>query len=214
MAGNPRIQVNIAKLRKERTSFTQEEFAQKLGRSVDTISNYERGKTGTDVIQLIVEMCKLLRCRVDELLDYIDDESSESSDISDEPLAESPYDALRQWWHRVIDQAGELGGKQIEAVIDLLKGRDQYIDICKVFAPEPDLDERFTDIVREYEFSQQRQFDELDKDEKGDFKWDILRNDPERCAHIYCYLKTKDEKFLVTLNNSLKRLVKKTLVSS
>ena len=215
MANN--FKVNIAKLRKERAGLTQEEFAQKLDRSVDTIGNYERGKTGSDVIQLVVKMCEILRCRVDELIEYIDDDDesiSKNSDVDDEPQPENPYDVLRRWWQRVIPNAEELGGKEIEEVIDILKKRNEFIKILKIFVQDEDLDKRFKSILSEYENEQQTRCDELSEDRKGEFEWDRLNRDPNRCAGIYYYLIAKDDKFLPTLKRSLRKIVEKALTSS
>jgi transcriptional regulator with XRE-family HTH domain len=217
MADKQKPRIRIADLRKERTSFTQEEFAQQLGKSVDTISNYERGKTGTELIQLIIKMCDLLKCRVDELIEYVEDdqliEITDNPDIS--PIGS--YDILRSWWQRVMPDSNTLGGKEIDGVIDILKSRSDFVsdnDIAKFFQPNNNLEELFKQIIYDYEYEQKNRYDTLDDEEKTTFQWDILSKDIDRCSCIFAYLKTKDENFLVNLNSKLKRLSKKNLLSS
>jgi|GEM_PF-4789031 len=217
MVSRHRPRIKIADLRKERTNFTQEEFALLLGKSVDTISNYERGKTGTEVIQLIIKMCELLKCQVNELIEYVeDDQLADTVEQVEDSIKVNLYDTLRNWWQRVVPGSRVLGGKEIDGVIDILRSRTNFIsdeDISTSFALDGDLEEQIQRIVDEYENEQKTRYDLLDIEDKKQFQWDTLSKDPNRCSCIFAYLKTRNEHFLVNLNSKLKRLSKKYLSS-
>jgi transcriptional regulator with XRE-family HTH domain len=213
MVDKSKVRMRIAELRKNRADITQEEFAALLGKSVDTISNYERGKTGTDVIQLVVRMCEILRCRVDELIEYIDDgEANDDYDIADQKPEEdhNPYDSLRNWWKRIIHADRILGEKEIEGIIDIIKLRSEFTkdsDIPKIFSTDDDLESKLKELIEEYENDQKHRLD-LTALDTSQIRLDMLSKDPDRCACIFAYLKTRDNQFLMSLSSTIKRLAK------
>lgn len=198
---NVRIGIRIAELRK-RSGYTQNEFAEKLGKSVDTISNYERGKTGLDAIQLVVNMCELLGCDARDLLETfsVPNQNQNLGDVDT---------TLRVWWRRVFPETRSLGGKEIDEIINNLKNCVESLsdqEIVSIFSPDDDLDERFQFLVSDFESNRSRQYD------MGNLPGEIIHNDPDTCAFIFSYLKTRDNRFLNDFNDGskmrLKRFVK------
>jgi transcriptional regulator with XRE-family HTH domain len=68
----------IASLR-ERAGLTQLELSRLVGVTESTIQNWESGRTGTDHIERIAKFCKALNCQVEDLIEYINEISSEQS---------------------------------------------------------------------------------------------------------------------------------------
>ncbi|MEM7556329.1 MAG: helix-turn-helix transcriptional regulator [Cyanobacteria bacterium P01_A01_bin.84] len=72
----PKAKPRIAVLR-EQAGLTQLELSRLVGVTESTIQNWESGRTGIDHIQRIAKFCKALNCRVEELIEYIDESSEE-----------------------------------------------------------------------------------------------------------------------------------------
>lgn len=196
---NVRIGIRIAELRK-RSGYTQNEFAEKLGKSVDTISNYERGKTGLDAIQLVVNMCELLGCDARDLLETfsVPNQNQNLGDVDT---------TLRVWWRRVFPETRSLGGKEIDEIINNLKNCVESLsdqEIVSIFSPDDDLDERFQFLVSDFESGLSRQYDMTNS------SGEVIHNDPDICACIFSYLKTRNDRFLNGLSTKirLKRFVR------
>ena len=58
----------IALLR-EKAGLTQLELSRLVGVTESTIQNWESGRTGTDHIERIIRFCKALNCRVEDLIE-------------------------------------------------------------------------------------------------------------------------------------------------
>lgn len=190
---NVRIGIRIAELRK-RSGYTQNEFAEKLGKSVDTISNYERGKTGLDAIQLVVNMCELLGCDARDLLETfsVPNQNQNLGDVDT---------MLRVWWRRVFPETRSLGGKEIDEIINNLKNCVESLsdqEIVSIFSPDDDLDERFQFLVSDFESGLSRQYDMTNS------SGEVIHNDPDICACIFSYLKTRNDRFLNGLSTKIR----------
>ncbi|WGV25554.1 helix-turn-helix transcriptional regulator [Halotia branconii] len=68
----------IALLR-EKAGLTQLELSRLVGVTESTIQNWESGRTGTDHIERIVRFCKALDCQVQDLIEYVNESSTEST---------------------------------------------------------------------------------------------------------------------------------------
>jgi len=68
----------IAFLR-EKAGLTQLELSRLVGVTESTIQNWENGRTGMDHIQRIVNFCKALDCKVEDLIEYESDIPQEVS---------------------------------------------------------------------------------------------------------------------------------------
>lgn len=68
--------VKIGQLRKQ-AGLTQLEVAKLLGVTENTLSNWEVGRSGTDWIKLIVQMCTLYQCEAQDLIKYTVEEPTE-----------------------------------------------------------------------------------------------------------------------------------------
>jgi transcriptional regulator with XRE-family HTH domain len=207
------VRIRIKELRLTRTNLTQEDFADFLGKSVDTISNYERGKTGVEVIQLIIKMCEILKCRVDEL---IDNDNKEELINDADPIVENkinnldPYTSLRNWWFRTTQSERVLGEKEIENIINQLKAKSEFTsesDIPKIFSMNDELETNIRKIITEYGAKSSSIESNLLVEKNA--RSDQLSNSPDRLACIFAYLKTRDDKFLSKISSTLKRIVKK-----
>lgn len=199
-ASNPRSR--IAELRKKKTRYTQQEFAEKLGTTVDTISNYERGRSGLERIKLIIDMCELLECNVSDLI-----ETTQHSNIKQE--LGGVREVLRNWWKRVFPDGKILGGKEIDEIVSVLRNCIDSIslsdnEITTVFSPDSDLEKRFKFLIYDFESGQSTQY------ERADEIAEIIHNDPDLCARIFWYLKKKDIRFLKNIDYSLKKFVKRS----
>ncbi len=73
---------NIAALR-EAADLTQRDVAQSLGVTETTIANWERGRSGLDWIDRLINLCRILDCELEDLISYGDDDEFE-----DEPTFE------------------------------------------------------------------------------------------------------------------------------
>ncbi len=67
----------IALLR-EKAGLTQLELSRLVGVTESTIQNWESGRTGTDHIDRVIRFCKALNCRVEDLIEYLDEQPQES----------------------------------------------------------------------------------------------------------------------------------------
>ena len=78
----------IAFLR-EKAGLTQLELSRLVGVTESTVQNWESGRTGTNHIEKVARFCRALNCRVEDLLEYVDNSSnggtkpSSLSDIHD-----------------------------------------------------------------------------------------------------------------------------------
>lgn len=59
----------LAELR-QISGLTQLEVSQSLGITENTYANWEKGRTGLEVIERVVKLCKLFNCPVEQLLSY------------------------------------------------------------------------------------------------------------------------------------------------
>ena len=59
----------IGELR-EQKGLTQRQIALALGVTETTVANWERGRSGLEWIDRLNRLCKLLDCRLDELIEY------------------------------------------------------------------------------------------------------------------------------------------------
>ncbi len=205
--------VRIEDLRIERTKLTREDFARLLGKSVHTVYNYEKERTGKDVIQLIIDMCRILNCRVDELIS-----SNENSELETDSKLANPNRAsglnscasIRDWWIRIDNLTNVLGEKEIENIIEVLKSKrasTSEFEIYEVFLEDEALEKHVQKIIEEYEQDQKSRI-EVDLLSEEVINLDRLSKDPIRCACIFAYLKTKDNGFLVNLSSAIKRIVR------
>lgn len=64
----------IALLR-EKAGLTQLELSRLVGVTESTVQNWESGRTGMNHIERVARFCKALNCRVEDLLEYIDNSS-------------------------------------------------------------------------------------------------------------------------------------------
>jgi transcriptional regulator with XRE-family HTH domain len=200
-----KVQLRISELRKKR-GYTQQEFADLLAKSVDTISNYERGKTGVEAILLVVKMCEVLDCDARDLVAKIVSVPNRSQNLDDVDVT------LRYWWQRVFPEAAPLGGKAIGEIIKNLKTCVENIsdqEIAFIFAPDDDLDKRFQYLVSDFESNLSRQYD------MTNFSGEVIRDEPDICAYIFSYLKTRENRFLSNLSNNirLRKFVRESAVS-
>jgi transcriptional regulator with XRE-family HTH domain len=199
-----RIHSKIAALRRKKTDYTQEEFAKRLGKSVNTISNYERGTAGLEVIHLIIRMCELLQCNVNDLIEIIPSSNNQQE-------VGGLHDLLRNWWGRVFPDSRTLGGKQIDEIISALRNCIDFVSdnqIMSYFSSDSDLERRFISLINDFENGQSVQYN------KDNLPLEIIHNDPDLCARVFCYLKTKDQRFIEDLNLLLKRFVKSSASQS
>ncbi len=75
----------IAFLR-EQAGLTQLELSRLVGVTESTVQNWESGRTGINHIERVARFCKALNCRVEDLLEYVD--NSSSSDVKPNSLSE------------------------------------------------------------------------------------------------------------------------------
>lgn len=61
--------VKLGQLRQQ-AGLTQSEVAKLLGVTENTLANWETGRSGTNWIKLIVQMCVLYECDVKDLIEY------------------------------------------------------------------------------------------------------------------------------------------------
>lgn len=59
----------IAKLR-ERDGVSQKQLADMLGTSIQTISNWERGRVDLTQFLLIIKICEIFKCEAQDLIEY------------------------------------------------------------------------------------------------------------------------------------------------
>ena len=52
------------------SGLTQLEVSQSLGITENTYANWEKGRTGLEMIERVVKLCKLFNCSVEQLLAY------------------------------------------------------------------------------------------------------------------------------------------------
>ena len=85
VAVKPKARPRIAFLR-EQAGLTQLELSRLVGVTESTVQNWESGRTGMNHIERVARFCKALNCRVEDLLEYIDNSSNDdvkSSSLSD-----------------------------------------------------------------------------------------------------------------------------------
>lgn len=93
----------IAFLR-EKAGLTQLELSRLVGVTESTIQNWESGRTGTEHIDRVVKFCKALNCRVEDLIEYIEEATAKPTSLSDvqsllgtdEPTEKSPVKEKNQ----------------------------------------------------------------------------------------------------------------------
>ena len=69
----------IAKLR-EAKGLTQAELARAIGVDTSTIRNLERNRSGISAILRVVDLCQVLDCDAQDLVEYVDLEKMELND--------------------------------------------------------------------------------------------------------------------------------------
>ncbi len=62
---------------REKAGLTQLELSRLVGVTESTIQNWESGRTGTDHIDRIIRFCQALNCRVEELIEYVGESTTE-----------------------------------------------------------------------------------------------------------------------------------------
>jgi transcriptional regulator with XRE-family HTH domain len=85
----------IAGLR-EKAGLTQAQLAVLIGVTSNTIQNWETGKSGVEQIERFLKLCEVLGCNLNDLIEYVSDDSAEEpkpGTFSLEQLRE-----LRQRW--------------------------------------------------------------------------------------------------------------------
>lgn len=88
----------IKKCRKENGINSQEEFAQKIGRHIKTIRNWEQGICLPELKDLI-NICEMLNCSIDYLMGNIDESTHDLHYISVETgLTEQSIKFLQRMW--------------------------------------------------------------------------------------------------------------------
>lgn len=75
----------IAFLR-EQAGLTQLELSRLVGVTESTVQNWESGRTGINHIERVARFCKALNCRVEDLLEYMD--NSSNGDLKPSSLSE------------------------------------------------------------------------------------------------------------------------------
>ncbi len=65
----------IAFLR-EQAGLTQLELSRLVGVTESTVQNWESGRTGINHIERVARFCQALNCRVEDLLEYVDNSSN------------------------------------------------------------------------------------------------------------------------------------------
>jgi transcriptional regulator with XRE-family HTH domain len=83
---------NIAELRKS-TGLTQQELAALVGVTIQTVQNWESGKSGTEQIEKFIKLCTVLGCDLFDLI-ALDPETEKQSAFSIENLRD-----LRKKWN-------------------------------------------------------------------------------------------------------------------
>lgn len=89
-----RLKSNIAHLRKK-AGLTQAQLAVLIGVTSNTIQNWEKD-SGLDQIEKYIKLCKILRCNLSDLIDYVqvpEAEAPKSEKFSPEVLD----DLLEHW---------------------------------------------------------------------------------------------------------------------
>lgn len=80
----------IGKLR-EQTGMTQLELSKIVGVTETTIANWEKGRSGIDVIEKIIRLCGALGCQIEDLI-----ESDRAALSSEEQNNQTSFSQLRQ----------------------------------------------------------------------------------------------------------------------
>ena len=75
----------IALLR-EQAGLTQLELSRLVGVTESTVQNWESGRTGINHIERVARFCQALNCRVEDLLEYLD--NSSNGDVKPSSLSE------------------------------------------------------------------------------------------------------------------------------
>jgi transcriptional regulator with XRE-family HTH domain len=66
------LKSNIEALRKD-LNLTQVQLAQKVGVTHTTVRNWEKGRTGLEIFELVARVCEALECHPRDLIDDKDD---------------------------------------------------------------------------------------------------------------------------------------------
>jgi transcriptional regulator with XRE-family HTH domain len=83
---------NIAELRKS-TGLTQQDLAALVGVTVQTVQNWESGKSGADQIEKFIKLCTVLGCNLTDLI-ALDPEAEKQSPLSS---LETLRDLRKKW---------------------------------------------------------------------------------------------------------------------
>jgi transcriptional regulator with XRE-family HTH domain len=71
---NKKVKPRIAQLR-EKVGLTQLELSRIVGVTETTVQNWESGRSGVDQIERIIRFCKALNCQVEDLIEFVPQES-------------------------------------------------------------------------------------------------------------------------------------------
>lgn len=58
-------------LYREKKGLTQLQLSQSLGVTVTTIQNWEKGRAGVEQIERVINLCKVLECEPEDLIEYV-----------------------------------------------------------------------------------------------------------------------------------------------
>jgi transcriptional regulator with XRE-family HTH domain len=72
---NKKVKPRIAQLR-EKVGLTQLQLSRIVGVTETTVQNWESGRSGVDQIERIIRFCKALNCQVEDLIEFIPEEST------------------------------------------------------------------------------------------------------------------------------------------
>lgn len=97
MPDHPLLISNVATLRKQK-QLTQLELAMLTGVTETTVANWERGRKGLDSIHRFTQLCKLLNCQPQELLEWDnpDSQTTYRGILNQEPMVRSRIAILRK----------------------------------------------------------------------------------------------------------------------
>jgi transcriptional regulator with XRE-family HTH domain len=77
----------IARLR-EHAGLTQLELSLLVGVTENTIQNWEKGKAGVEQIERLIRLCRILKCNLEDLIEYVPDAEPEKSKSKRRSLVE------------------------------------------------------------------------------------------------------------------------------